>query len=213
MFDALLAAIEVRMGVDQLICLGAAIIGGLGRFRGASVVVLDTSTRRGLVDSAYNERVAQCQTAARHFGVPALRDISMEQFSRDSEGLEPTALRRARHVISEDERTLAAVQAMKAGDAAKLGRLMNASHVSLRDDFDVSSDELNAMVEIAQAQPACLGARMTGAGFGGCAVALVQEDGVDAFVSAVAPAYAARTNYQASLYVCRATDGASVQAV
>ena len=111
---------------------------------GVAVVVLDTSTRRGLVDSAYNERRAQCEAAAAFFHVPALRDVTPAMFdSRDGQ-LDATTRKRARHVITEDDRTLRAVEAMRCGDIATLGRLMNESHVSLRDDYEVSSDALNA---------------------------------------------------------------------
>ena len=141
-----------------------------------AVVVLDTGTRRGLVDSAYNERRAQCQAAAAFFGAPALRDVSMAQFLERADALDPLLRRRARHVISENERTLQAAAAMRAGDAARLGELMNASHASLRDDFEVSSAALDQMAAQARRHPACYGARMTGAGFGGCVAALVAAE-------------------------------------
>ncbi len=177
---------------------------------GVVVTILDTSTRRGLVDSAYNERRAQCEAAARHFGVKALRDVSVEQFERAAEGLEETTRRRAKHVVSENARTLEAAAAMRAGDAAQLGLLMNQSHESLRDLYEVSSDALNAMVESAQAQPACYGARMTGAGFGGCAMALVNAEYVESFVRETELAYSRRTGHTPAVYVCHATNGAEV---
>jgi galactokinase len=176
----------------------------------STVVVMDTATRRGLVDSAYNERRAQCEAAAAFFQAPALRDVSLAKFEEQAAELEPLIRKRARHVISEDERTLQAVQAMHRGDAHQLGRLMDASHASLRDDFEVSSRELNAMVKIAKKQHGCYGARMTGAGFGGCAVALVQAKRVDAFVANVHQAYEAATDLAPSIYVCRASDGSSL---
>lgn len=174
------------------------------------VVVLDTATRRGLVDSAYNERRAQCEAAARFFKVKALRDVSVEQFNARSDELDPLTRRRARHVITEDDRTLRAVEAMQRGDAVELGQLMNACHASLRDDFEVSSHELNVMVEAAQRRPDCYGARMTGAGFGGCAVALVRADAARDFVHGVSTDYHAATGRTPSIYVCRATNGAEV---
>ena len=176
----------------------------------SAVVVMDTSTRRGLVDSAYNERRAQCEAAAAFFDVDALRDVSPTQFESHSAGLEPLIRRRARHVISEDDRTRQAVQAMRRGDAHALGRLMDASHTSLRDDFEVSSEELNIMVEIAQDQAGCYGARMTGGGFGGCAVALVRSSQVDAFSASVHQAYQAATRLAPHIYICRASDGSTV---
>ncbi|MGA2035600.1 MAG: galactokinase [Thermoguttaceae bacterium] len=177
---------------------------------GVAVVVLDTSTRRGLVDSAYNERRAQCEAAARFFQVKALRDVTLAQLQQSDGQLDETTHRRARHVISENERTLRAVEVMRCGDVQKLGQLMNQSHASLRDDYEVSSDALNAMVECAQAQPACYGARMTGAGFGGCAVAIVPSEAAQEFVAATAAAYQARTGHTPAVYVCRATNGAEV---
>ncbi|HEX6590359.1 MAG TPA: galactokinase [Longimicrobiales bacterium] len=176
---------------------------------GTSVVILDTATRRGLVDSAYNERRAQCQAAADHFGVRALRDVRLPALDVRQIELDPVVAKRALHVVSENERTLAAADAMRAGDAATLGELMNASHESLRDDFEVSSDALDTIVEIAREQDGCYGARMTGAGFGGCAVALVRADAADAFASAVAAAYAVRTGLTPAVYVTGAARGAS----
>ncbi len=146
---------------------------------GTAVVVLDTSTRRGLVDSAYNERRSQCEAAAKFFGVSVLRDVTMEQFQQKAGKLDDVTRRRALHVIGENDRTVQAAAAMRRGDAVETGRLMNESHRSLRDDFEVSSDALNAMVECASAHPACFGARMTGAGFGGCAMALIRADAAD----------------------------------
>ncbi|MBZ0299975.1 MAG: galactokinase, partial [Anaerolineae bacterium] len=118
--------------------------------------------------------------------------------------------RRARHIITENDRTLAAAEAMKAGDAARLGELMNASHASLRDDFEVSSAALNQMVECAQGQGGCYGARMTGAGFGGCAVALVRAEAAADFSRRVEVCYREATNVQPNIYICVPTNGAEV---
>jgi galactokinase len=175
-----------------------------------TVVVLDTATRRGLVDSAYNERRSQCEAAARAFGVAALRDVSPARFEAESGRLDDLTRRRARHVIGENERTLQAAEAMRRGDADAVGRLMNASHASLRDDFAVSSRELDVMVQCGRAHSACLGIRMTGAGFGGCAVALIHADQAEAFTSTVAASYQSATGIAPVLYVCAATDGAAV---
>ena len=174
------------------------------------VVVLDTATRRGLVDSAYNERRAQCEAVAKFFKVKALRDVTIEQLDAQRGQLDRVAYRRARHVISENDRTLQAVEAMKRGEAIELGQLMQLSHMSLRDDFEVSSNELNVMVEGAEQQSGCYGARMTGAGFGGCAVALVRADAAEAFSAGVAAEYQAATSFKPNIYVCRATNGAEV---
>ncbi|MCB0201276.1 MAG: galactokinase, partial [Anaerolineae bacterium] len=177
---------------------------------GTVAVILDTATRRGLVDSAYNERRTQCEAAARHFGVPALRDVTMERFEAEAGGLDDVTFRRARHVISENARTLAAADAMARGDAAAMGRLMDASHVSMRDDFEISGPALNTMVECAHEASGCYGARMTGGGFAGCAVALVATDRADAFAETVAASYEAATGLTPAIYISRATEGASV---
>jgi galactokinase len=175
---------------------------------GVAVVILDTGTRRGLVDSAYNERRSQCETAARFFQVKALRDVSLAQFEQRAAELDETTRRRARHVISENQRVEQAVAAMQAGDAAELGRLMNESHASLQADYEVSSAALDAMVEIARKHPACFGARMTGAGFGGCAVAIVRAEAADDFAARVAAEYQQSTGHAPAVYVTGATAGA-----
>ncbi|HEV7587472.1 MAG TPA: galactokinase, partial [Longimicrobium sp.] len=179
--------------------------------RGTVVVILDTATRRGLVDSAYNQRRRQCEAAAAFFGVPALRDVASEAFEAAAGGLDEETARRARHVVTENARTLVAAEAMRAGNAAALGELMNASHASLRDDFEVSSPALDAVVEIARARPGCYGARMTGAGFGGCAVALVDRPRSAAFVRDVAAEYERRTGLVPQIYVTGASAGAEVR--
>ena len=173
------------------------------------VVVLDTGTRRGLMNSAYNERRAQCEKAARIMGVPALRDAAPDELERWAGRLDPAVYRRARHVVGENARTLQAAEAMRRGDAPELGRLMNASHISLRDDFEVTGPALDAMVECAWEHPACLGARMTGAGFAGCAIALVTAAGAGDFVEQVAACYRRRTGLEPQAYVCAASAGAS----
>jgi len=178
---------------------------------GTVVVVLDTNTRRGLVDSAYNERRAQCEAAAAYFGQRVLRDVTMAQLNAASADLDEMIVRRARHVISENARTLEALEAMRAADPAHLGLLMNASHASLRDDFEVSSPALNQVVEVARQHAACYGARMTGAGFGGCAVALVQAGQAEAFVAHIEAAYSADSPFpRPTAYVCQPSDGAQI---
>ena len=178
---------------------------------GTVVVVLDSATRRGLVGSAYNERRAQCEAAARTFGVPALRDVTVEQFQARADALDEVTRRRARHVVTEDERVMQAVGAMRRGDAVGMGRLMDASHVSMRDDFEISTDKLNTIVTCARREPSCYGARMTGGGFGGCAVALVRAEAADAFAATVAACYEHLTGLTPALYICQATGGAEVR--
>ena len=166
-----------------------------------AVVILDTGTRRGLVDSAYNERRAQCEAAARFFGVPALRDVDIAAFSARELELDATTRKRARHVITENARTLEAARLLEQGDVAAVGTLMVASHVSLRDDFEVSRTELDTMVELARKDDACFGARMTGAGFGGCAVALVRRERADSFARGVSRAYTEEVGLKPAAYV------------
>lgn len=177
---------------------------------GTAVVVLDTATRRELVTSAYNERREQCETAARFFNVPALRDVTLPQLEAVADLLDDLVYRRARHVVSENARTLDAANAMRTGDAETLGRLMNDSHTSLRDDFEVSSDALNLIVDCAREHAACYGARMTGGGFGGCAVALIRAEAAEDFAATVAASYQQRSGRQPAVYVCHATDGAAI---
>jgi galactokinase len=179
---------------------------------GTAVVVLDTATRRGLVDSAYNERRRMCEAAAAFFLVPALRDVSRAAFEARAPEMDTVMRRRARHVVTENDRTLRAARALEEGDAELVGRLMDESHASLRDDFEVSRPELDTIVSIAREQPGCHGARMTGAGFGGCAVALVRAGAAEGFASTVADAYRQRTGLTPRVYVCSATGGASVEA-
>jgi galactokinase len=174
----------------------------------ASVLVLDTGTRRGLVTSAYNRRREECRAGAQALGLTSLRDLTQDAFARGEDSLEPVVRRRVRHILTENARTLAAVQALRKGDVRRVGQLMAESHASLRDDFEVSSPALDVMVEVASAQPGCRGARMTGAGFGGCAVALVDRDAAEQAGPRIAAAYRDRTGTQAAVYLCRAADGA-----
>jgi len=155
------------------------------------VIIMDTGTRRQLVDSEYALRRADCETAASIIGVRALRDASLDDLVRLDAVDDERLVRRARHVISENQRTLDAVAAMRAGDAVTLGQLMNASHASLRDDYDVSGPGLDAIVKVAQAAPGCFGARMTGGGFAGAAVAMVEASSQTEFMAHVAARYEA----------------------
>lgn len=175
---------------------------------GTAVVILDTATRRGLVHSAYNGRRQQCEQASAFFGVKVLRDVTMEEFESRGAELDELVRKRARHVITENARTVEAADAMEKGDAERLGALMDASHDSLRDDFEVTNDELNTIVDIAREQPGCLGARMTGAGFGGCAVALVKCKKLKKFVDVVSDAYTTKTALCPNVYTCKASQGA-----
>jgi galactokinase len=175
---------------------------------GAGIVVVDSATRRGLVDSAYNERRLQCEEAARRLGRTALRDVSRAEFGRRAPELPEAVRRRARHVIAEIERTLDAAEALSRGDIKSFGHLMNASHASLRDDFEVSSRELDLLAGLAADDPACYGARMTGAGFGGCVVALVRAEEGPRFVERVCRAYEEASGLKPAAYLCEAAEGA-----
>jgi galactokinase len=177
---------------------------------GTLVVVMDTATRHSHTDSGYNERRQQCELAAQFFGVSHLRDVALETFNQRSADLDELPRKRARHVISENERVLQAVEAMQTGDAVQMGQLMNASHVSMRDDFEITNAELNIMVRLAQGQPGCYGARMTGGGFGGCAVALLKADLADQFAREVAQQYETETTLKPSVYICHPSNGAEL---
>ena len=172
---------------------------------GVSVVILDTSTRRKLTESRYNDRRAECEAAAQLYEVDSLRDLRIGELP-DGDGAE-VLVRRARHVVSENGRVLSAVEALSNGDVVSFGRLMNESHESLRDDFEVSSAELDSIVEAARAVEGCLGARMTGGGFAGCAVALVETPVVESFGASVAEGYSEATGLKPAVYVVHASNG------
>ena len=177
------------------------------------IIILDTDTRRGLVASAYNERRQQCETAAKTLGINALRDISYEHLLQQSALLDPLVFRRAKHVVSENERVLRAMQAMRDQDPVLLGVLLYQSHQSLDQDYEVTNEALNIMVECAMATEGCYGARMTGAGFGGCAIALVNKEFADSFKQTVAGCYEERTGLVPAIYMTSANDGCSSNSV
>ncbi|HSF17235.1 MAG TPA: galactokinase [Vicinamibacteria bacterium] len=171
---------------------------------GIVIVVLDTDTRRALRDGRYEERRASCERASAILGVTALRDASRDAMA----GLPEALRRRALHVIDENERTRSMAEALARDDRAAMSELMARSHASLRDAFEVSTTALDRMVEIACSHPRAIGARMTGAGFGGCAVALVAAEGVESFVAEVGWAYAKDTGRNGALFACRPAAGA-----
>jgi galactokinase len=177
---------------------------------GLQIAVLDTSTRRKLGQSAYNERRSQCEEAARILGVPALRDVSIELFDEEAHRLPSTVAKRARHVVTENRRVVEMAEALRRGRHDEIARLMAASHESLRKDYEVSSPELDAIVNAARESPGLAGARMTGAGFGGCAVALVDRGEAEHFAKSVVEHYRRETNLEATVYICEATEGAQV---
>ena len=177
-----------------------------------AIVIVNSNIQRGLVDSAYNERREQCERAARALGHPALRDASMDELSRGAGLMDEVTFKRARHVISENERTLEAVGVLQQGDLAAMGRLMAASHLSMRDDFEITVPEIDYLVEtIADVIGDTGGVRMTGGGFGGCVVALVPQDRVDEVSKTVEQNYFSKTGLSPSIYRTVPEEGACHQ--
>ncbi|MCG3736532.1 galactokinase [Vibrio cincinnatiensis] len=176
-----------------------------------AVVIINSNKKRGLVDSEYNTRRQQCEEAARIFGVKALRDVTIEQFNEKVSELDDMVAKRARHVITENDRTVEAAQALKTHDMKRMGELMAESHASMRDDFEITVKEIDILVEMVKEVIGDQGGvRMTGGGFGGCVVALVPLLLVDKVKATVEAHYQAATGLQASMYVCQAKDGASL---
>jgi galactokinase len=180
---------------------------------GAAVVVMDTATRHKPADGPHPLWRGQVDAVAAALGLSSLRDIDSAAFAERATQIDPLIRKRARHVVAENERTVAAAAALGRGDVAGAGRLMDESHASLRDDVEVSRPELDAMVRLARSYEGCHGARMTGAGAGGCAIALVSADVVADFVRDVSRRYAAEIGLQPALYVCVAAQGASLETV
>ncbi|HJL87659.1 MAG: galactokinase [SAR324 cluster bacterium] len=172
------------------------------------VAVMDTGTRHKLVDSAYNERRSQCEEAAAFFEVVALRDLSLEKLLASEKELDPLVFRRARHVVCENDRVLNFINALEGGMHEKAGQLMNESHASLRNDFEVSSEALDLITNCARQTPGCYGARMTGGGFGGCGVALVDSSKSKEFSEAMETGYKASGGKNGMIYICSASEGA-----
>lgn len=173
-----------------------------------ALVIANTNRPRGLVGSAYNERRQECEEGSRRLGVAALRDVTPPQFETGKDRLPAEIARRCEHVVYENDRVLRSVEALKGQDFLTLGRLMNASHDSLRDLYEVSCTELDCLVEIARKCRGVVGSRMTGAGFGGCTVSLVRADAVDNLSAAIYAEYPKTTRYQPEVYVCQPTEGA-----
>jgi galactokinase len=177
------------------------------------VVVCNSGVKRALAQSEYEVRLKQCRQAVAQLGtaglpVKTLREVEPQDLEVHGSALNELLLKRARHVVTENQRVLEAVTVLEEGDLERFGELMNASHESLRDDYEVSSKELDVLVELAWKQPGTLGARMTGAGFGGCTVNLVRAEAAGAFAEAVREGYQTSLGLKAESYVCRASDGA-----
>jgi galactokinase len=180
---------------------------------GLSLVVCETGSLRKLEASAYNTRRSECELgvkliAEREPGVKALRDVDEAMLERNLSRLPEVVARRCEHIVREDARVMETVSALACGDLDELGRLFAASHASLRDLYEVSSPELDAMVEIAVAVPGVVGSRMTGAGFGGCTVSLVKHGSEEALRDAVLAQYQKKTGLQPRVYIVAAVDGA-----
>ena len=179
--------------------------------KNAAVVIINSNVKRGLVDSEYNARREQCEVAARFFGVKALRDVDPALFFSIEDELDPVVSRRARHVITENDRTLAAADALASGDLKSMGELMAESHASMRDDFEITVPQIDKLVEIVKEVIGDKGGvRMTGGGFGGCIVALVPQDMVEKVRHAVEEQYQAHSGLKETFYVCTASQGAGV---
>ena len=177
------------------------------------LVISNTNKRRGLADSKYNERRSECEKAVEYLSnvrkINNLGELSPDEFQQLMGSIkEENVLKRAKHVVSEIKRTKDAVKELQAGNLKKFGELMNGSHDSLRDDYEVTGIELDTLVEEARKIPGVIGSRMTGAGFGGCTVSLVKEDQVGRFIKEVGENYAAKTGLQADFYVAEIGEGA-----
>ncbi|MDF2842998.1 MAG: galK [Herbinix sp.] len=178
----------------------------------AKIVIMNTNKKRGLGDSKYNERRSECETALAELqtviGIKTLGDLTEEQFEAHKAAIkDDLRIKRAKHAVYENQRTIKAVEALKNKDLALLGSLMNASHVSLQHDYEVTGEELDTIVEAAWKQEGVLGARMTGAGFGGCAVSIVNTASVDSFISNVGKEYSDKIGYEATFYVVEVGNG------
>ena len=183
--------------------------------KGAKIVILNTNKKRGLGDSKYNERRSECEAALAalqtKLSIKSLGELTEEEFEAHKELIgDPVKIKRAKHAVYENQRTIKAVKALKDNDLELFGKLMIASHDSLRDDYEVTGIELDTLVAEALKQQGVIGARMTGAGFGGCAVSIVKEEAVPAFIENVGKAYKEKIGYAADFYVVEIGDGPSV---
>ncbi|AST79060.1 TPA: galactokinase [Citrobacter farmeri] len=176
---------------------------------GVAIVIINSNFKRTLVGSEYNTRRQQCETGARFFQQPALRDVSLEAFNAVANELDPLVAKRVRHVLTENARTVEAASALEKGDLVRMGQLMAESHASMRDDFEITVPQIDTLVDIVKAAIGEKGGvRMTGGGFGGCVVALIPETLVPAVQQAVAEQYEAKTGIKETFYVCKPSQGA-----
>ena len=176
------------------------------------LVIGNTNKRRGLADSKYNERRSQCEEALKdlqsELDIKALGELSIETFEKYKHLIKDEInAKRAKHAVYENQRTLFAKEALEKGDLVKFGKLMNESHISLRDDYEVTGIELDTLVSLAWSQEGTLGSRMTGAGFGGCTISLVKKDNVENFIKVVGEEYKNKIGYEASFYIAEIGNG------
>ena len=181
---------------------------------GAKIVITNSKVKHSLVDSAYNDRRNECAAALKalqsELDIKALGDLTPEEFEAHKSLIkDEIQLKRAKHAVYENQRTIDAVTALKAGDIENFGKLMNQSHISLRDDYDVSCEEIDILVDLAWQIPGVLGSRITGGGFGGCTVSIVKDESVDTFIETIGKTYLEKVGHEAEFYTVDIGDGAS----
>lgn len=181
---------------------------------GAKIVITNSKVKHSLVDSAYNDRRNECAAALKalqsELDIQALGDLTLEEFEAHKSLIkDEIQLQRAKHAVYENQRTIDAVTALKAGDIESFGKLMNQSHISLRDDYDVSCEEIDILVDLAWKIPGVLGSRITGGGFGGCTVSIVKNESVDTFIETIGKTYLEKVGHEAEFYTVDIGDGAS----
>ena len=181
---------------------------------GAKIVITNSKVKHSLVDSAYNDRRTECAAALkalqRELDIQALGDLTPEEFEAHKSLIkDEIQLQRAKHAVYENQRTIDAVTALKAGDIESFGKLMNQSHISLRDDYDVSCEEIDILVDLAWKIPGVLGSRITGGGFGGCTVSIVKDESIDTFIETIGKTYLEKVGHEAEFYTVDIGDGAS----
>ena len=179
----------------------------------AKIVITNSKVKHSLVGSAYNDRRNECETALKELqkvvDIKTLGDLSEEEFEAHKDAISSDVCRkRAGHAVYENQRTIRAVQALKNNDIEEFGKLMNASHVSLRDDYEVSCEEIDILVDLAWKIPGVIGSRITGGGFGGCTVSIVKNDAVDTFIDTIGKQYKEKVGHEAEFYVVEIGNGA-----
>lgn len=183
----------------------------------AKIVIINSKVKHSLVDSAYNDRRNECETALKELqevvDIKTLGDLTEEEFEAHKDAIkDPIRVKRAKHAVYENQRAIKAVESLKANDVETFGKLMNASHVSLRDDYEVSCEEIDILVDLAWETEGVIGSRITGGGFGGCTVSIVKNDAVDNFISKIGAAYKEKVGHEAEFYVVDIGDGAGILA-